>query len=199
MPDGKFKYKSKRDSLGNGGNVTTTISSDTKQSDQPRKGDEILQYGTNCNLTKWRRSLLAHLMPMFGIIATFVETLEPFKFKRPRLEDIVLEDTDESPDLTFGEDGDAAPAPAGTTVSEDIKKTVFTELLKSYAKDVASQKNSNVKMYAEIWRKMSLESQAKVQEDVKYFEINIIKDPCSLLNLVVKTHSTTVTGTPDMN
>ena len=25
MPDGKFKYKSKRDSLGNGGNVTTTI------------------------------------------------------------------------------------------------------------------------------------------------------------------------------
>ena len=82
MPDGKFKYKSKKDGQGNGGSVTTTISSDTKQSsDQPRKGDEVLQYGTNCNLTKWRRSLLAYLMPMFGIIATFVETLEPFKFK----------------------------------------------------------------------------------------------------------------------
>ena len=67
----------------------------------------------------------------------------------------MLEDADESPDLTFGEDGDEAEQPstlpAGTTtVSEDIKKTVFTELLKSYAKDVAGQKNSNVKMYAEI-------------------------------------------------
>ena len=104
---------------------------------------------------------------------------------------------------TFGEEGDEveqpSTLPAGTTVSEDIKKTVFTELLKSYAKDVAGQKNSNVKMYAEIWRKLSLESQAKVQEGFKYFEINLLKDPCLLLSLVVKTHSTTVTGTPEMD
>ena len=86
MPDGRYKFKSKKDAHGNGGIVTAATTSDSKQaSEQPRKHDEILQYGQHCNLTKWRRSLLAYLMPIFGIIATFVETLEPFKIKKPRI------------------------------------------------------------------------------------------------------------------
>ena len=131
--------------------------------------NNILRWGENCNITKWKEIMIRTLDSNYGINASFTEkgAYEEYDF----------------PPLAVGADAHA--------------KSMYALTCGKLMDDQRKLTNDRVSMWADILQNMSETSQDKVKEDPKFAEYrDDKKDVLGQWKIILKVHSAAQTGDP---